>query len=330
MKTIYYSIVVAMIVTTVSCNRFQASNELAESENDEIALEVSSNYYLNKFTRSLDVEKDAEFIDEEVLALIRKGGAFISTKSESGLDTLFVSSEIPFYAEVKENTVIYADGEAEISEETLLNPETNPLLGWRESKINLDYYVAKTVIKGGYTRTYNSKGKLLSEIPTETYNYKELLEQIKEEKEKGNLSTKALQSKDINYLRSKVNELYKTKSLDETPYRIYEDADNNIIIEKHSMNTKSGKYTLERTKLSSDLNRQLGFEQYEGDRLVYRLLNIYNESPQFSTKSYKDDLSINSNLSLSVSESLVINDNHIPVIRVEEKEYIKNTVRYNF
>lgn len=137
--------------------------ELAALEEKVLAVEIISDYRLISYDRPLDETADAEFIDAETMSAMRKsrlyrGKMAQATKGgiDSSPDTLSVSEQIPFCADITESTLIYQDGRSAYMQETNLNPELNPLLSFHETEMDLSKCVAKVEIKEGMATTYTT------------------------------------------------------------------------------------------------------------------------------------------------------------------------------
>lgn len=330
------------MVIIVSCND-SASRESSFEEQEqaaldekELAVEIVSDYKLITYDRPLDETADAEFIDAETRSAMKKSRLYKSrmermTKSgaDSTPDTLLVSEQIPFYAAISETTTIYQNGRSAYTQETDLNPETNPLLSFHETEMDLSKSVAKVEIIDGVATTYNNKGEILSQKEVPMPDYSEYLEELEKAKAESSEETKSEIKRDINWLRNKMEAQCPTKAGGTPSYRIYEQGDK-VILEQYVNGTKADEGTTVRTILSSDIARNYGFDQLEGGKLKVRCRNSFEncsratKSSNMPVKEVSED-----NPSKTILEEITCLDDGTPMLKVLEKDYSRNTIKFN-
>ena len=310
--------------------------ELAALEEKVLAVEIISDYRLISYDRPLDETADAEFIDAETMSAMRKsrlyrGKMAQATKGgiDSSPDTLSVSEQIPFCADITESTLIYQDGRSAYMQETDLNPELNPLLSFHETEMDLSKCVAKVEIKEGMATTYNNKGEILSQNEVAMPDYSEYLEEMENAKAEASAETKSGIKRDINWLRNKMEAQCATKAGGASSYKIYEHGDK-VVLEQYINGTKADEGTTVRTILSSDIARNYGFDQLEGGKLKVRCRHSF-ENSSLATKSSNmpvKDVS-DDNPSKTILEEITCLSDGTPMLKVLEKNYRRNTIKFN-
>ena len=321
-----------ILLCMVACltPRSDTSNGLIASPSDDLAIEIISEYTLTTYNRLLDVENDSDFIDESLRGILAKSPRYNNqllpkTKGENDMvnDTLSMSEEIPFCADFYETTLIYRDGQAELSQEVDLNSEINPLLGFHSYPIDLSSDVTKLEVKDGVARAYNMAGELLYEMEMEMPDYSDYLEELSNGVSE-DMGTKA-EKKDINWLRRKMDEAYPdSKSLGTDMYRLYTKDNGIVVLEQDVAPTKAGESVMIRTFFSPDIELNYGYEQLVGGILRIRCTNTYEESTPKTKGIFYED-SISDRLpSKSVTESISQMWDGTPTISVEEKEFRQN------
>ena len=300
-------------------------------------IEIEADYTLYSYKRPIDETSDLDFIDEATMNAMRSSKfyqkrTFLRTKTSSEvavLDTLTLSEEIPFCANISESTKISNDGTAEYVQITELDPEMNPLLGFHETELDLSNCIAQIVVKDGEATTYNTYGEILSQQTVPTPDYSEYINEIALAKQDLVAETKAGMGRDINWLRSKMGQQCPTKSGEAPSYKIYEAGDR-IILEQYMGLTKSGEELSVRTVLSSDITKNYGYEQLEDGLLKVRCTNYFDQS-SVGTKSVSSALAepYEENPSRTVIECLSTLSDGTPMISVSDRVYKINTVKIN-
>lgn len=322
----------------VSSPREKTIDEQEQEALDErsLAVEIVSDYRLITYDRPLDETADADFIDAGTLSAMKESEYYKkrmtpSTKAgtDDALDTLSVSEQIPFCADVSECTSIYQDGRSAYTQETDLNPEINPLLSFHETEMDLSKCVAKVRIVDGIATTYNNKGEVLSQNEVPMPDYSEYLEEFEKAKAESSAETKSGVRRDINWLRNKMAEQCSTKAGGAPSYSIYEQGDK-VILEQYINGTKASEGTMVRTILSNDISKNYGYDQLEGGKLRVRCRHSFDghsratKSSNMPVKEVSDD-----NPSKTVVEELSYLNDGTPMLRVLEKEYSRNTIKFN-
>ena len=321
-----------LLFLAVSCNRQPVEgNEPGDQSRQTLAIETQADYSLLTYDRLLDEETDGDFMDETVLAAMASKSVYqyqatLTTKStaEGVIDTLRTSEEIPFYAEVSEISNIYQDGSFDYVRNMSLDPETNPLLDVYETPFDLNTCVSRLEIKNGKSITYNINGDILSEEDVEMPDYTEYLKMLSQAQDEAGEETRAGVQRDINWLRARMENACPTKVGEEPSWRIYSAPDGNVILEQTMADTKDGQHIMVRTKLSSDISKNYGFEQRINGKLITRSRNIFSDNPATkSTGSPIADIS-NENPSQTITESLSYDFDGTPKIKVEDKTFSVN------
>jgi len=306
-----------------------------ESEDNVPSLEIVSNYRLITYDRPIEVEKDSDFIDSEVSSKMEASPFYRNrflkmTKSNSDRsDTLKDSRRIPNCVDVEETTRILPDGGVQLKQNTILNPGENPLLGFRDSEVDTRHAATMLDIEDGHLRTYNSEGEMLSDEEIQMPDYCEFLAELERLMEEYAVDTKSgNQKRDIDWLRRKMEKQCMTKSVSES-YRIYEKGDR-VVMEQCVNQTKSGEGMVVRTYLSSDISRNYGYEQLENGVLKVRCTHTFSESDSPLTRSnIPVDGITEENPERTVTEMMDYLTDGTPMIRVTDKKYRMNTIRYN-
>lgn len=325
------------MLIVVSCNQNEPLSEGTDPvlEEKSVAVEIRADYRLVTYDRPIDAATDADFINADEEQSTTKSSLFrkvLTTKADSDApDTLKYSGQIPFCADMKESTIIYQNGCSEYTKETDLNPDVNPLLSFHESELDLTHCVAKIEIKDGKACTYNNQGELLSEQEVEIPDYSAFLTELEKAQEEAAAETKAgIKRRDINWLRNKMAEQYRTKSNLSESYRIYE-KDGKVVLEQYMNETKAGDGVTIRTYLSEDISKNYGYEQIEHGRVKVRCTNTFSAVNTKSTKNSNvpiDGLSEENPVRTVVEELTYLNDG-TPIIKVSDKEYKVNTIHFN-
>ena len=159
--------------------------------------------------------------------------------------------------------------------------------------------------------------------------YSEYLEEMARAKAESSTETKSGIKRDINWLRKKMAEQCPTKAGAVPSYRIYEQGDK-VVLEQHINGTKASDGTLVRTILSNDISKNYGFDQLEGGKLKVRCRHSFEghtcatKSSNMPVKDVSDD-----NPSKTVIEEISCLNDGTPMLKVLEKEYSRNTVKFN-
>lgn len=329
----------------VSCNNI--SREAALSEQDlivdenSLAIGITSDYILSNYHRLIDESSDSDFVDDNTLSAMKRSRiyqkrAMPQTKAKTKADTLIYSEEIPFHAHISEKTLIYEDGRSEYVQITELDPRMNPLLGFHETELDLSHCVAKLVVKDGEAISYNTNGEVLSRQDAPRPDYSEYLKEIKDGKKKLELETtrqgtKSAVSRDINWLRAKMESENPTKSGENPPYKIYEIEGGRVVLEQYMGLTKGGEDITVKTFLSSDIMKNYGYEQLEGGVLKVRCTNSFDESSLKTKGGASSHSELSEELpSRTVIEMLSYLSDGTPMISVSDKEYKDNSVKFYF
>lgn len=310
--------------------------ESAALEEKDLAVEIISDYRLISYDRPLDETADAEFIDAETMSAMKKSRLYkrkmermTKGSADSTPDTLSMSEQIPFCANISETTTIYQSGRSAYMQETDLNPELNPLLSFHETEMDLSKCVAKVEIIDGVATTYNNKGEILSQKEVPMPDYSEYLEELEKVKAESSEETKSGIRRDINWLRNKMEAQCPTKAGDDPSYRIYGQGDK-VILEQYINGTKADEGTTVRTILSSDIARNYGFDQLEGGKLKVRCRHSFEnrsratKSSNMPVKDVSDD-----NPSKTILEEITCLSDGTPMLKVMEKDYSRNTIKFN-
>ena len=325
-----------------SCNvsepRENSFDEQEQSALDEkgLAVEIVSDYRLTTYDRPLDETADADFMDAEILSAMKESKYYkkkmeplTKTGADNAPDTLSVSEQIPFCADISETTSIYQDGRSEYTQETDLNPEINPLLSFHETEMDLSKCVSKVEIIDGVATTYNNKGEVLSQKEVPMPDYSEYIEEFEKAKAESSAETKSGIKRDINWLRNKMAEQCSTKAGETPSYSIYEQGDK-VILEQYINGTKASEGTMVRTILSNDIAKNYGYDQLEGGKLKVRCRHSFEgnsrttKSSNIPVKEVSDD-----NPSKTVIEEISCLNDGTPMLKVLEKEYSRNTIKFN-
>ena len=330
-KTFYLS---CSLLLLLSCKSSEDIADVSDQDQSEVAIEMIAEYCMEINDRYIDSVKDSDFIDVEVSAAMTKSRMYsgVQTRSSSGeitdeCDTLFTSEQIPLCAEVYERTAIYQNCTSEYAQETVLDPESNPILGFYEEPLDLSMSVARIEIKDGKCINYNSDGVVLSETEIEIPDYSETLAELAEYQKA--MDTKSSVKRDINWLRARMSEISSVKSGSSESYAIYENERGNIILEQNFAATKGSGGMTVRTELSPDISKRLGYEQYIGGKLKVRSTNTYSSSnPQTRSIGTPEGIS-EENPEKTVTEMLVYTNDGTPMIKVESKTYRTNRTVYN-
>lgn len=310
--------------------------DISKSDSSEMAIEIVADYCLEITDRYIDPVSDADFIDAEVNTAMTKSRMYSSLATKSDIsaeetdavcDTLFTSEQIPLCAEVYERTAIYQNGTSEYAQETLLDPEVNPLLGFYEEPLDLSMSVSRIEIKDGKCINYNSNGDVLSETEIEMPDYSETIAELAEYQKEA--ETKSQIKRDIHWLRAKMSEAYGVKSATDESYAVYENSRGNVVLEQTILGTKGGDNIAIRTELSPDISRRLSYEQYSGGRLTVRSTNIFSENNPSTRSSGVPAGMSEDNPVKTVTEMLVFHNDGTPMIKVESKTYRTNRTTYN-
>lgn len=338
-KIVILPFALALIAScNVSSPREKTIDEQEQEALDErsLAVEIVSDYRLITYDRPLDETADADFIDAGTLSAMKESEYYkkrMTPSTKAGADnvpdTLSISEQIPFCADISENTSIYQDGRSEYTQETDLNPEINPLLSFHETEMDLSKCVAKVEIVDGIATTYNNKGEVLSQNEVPMPDYSEYLEEFEKAKVESSAETKSGVRRDINWLRNKMAEQCSTKAGGAPSYSIYEQGDK-VILEQYINGTKASEGTMVRTILSNDISKNYGYDQLEGGKLRVRCRHSFEghsratKSSNMPVKEVSDD-----NPSKTVVEELSYLNDGTPMLRVLEKEYSRNTIKFN-
>lgn len=314
-----------------SCSRTQITE--SGGNLDDVAIEIKSDYALLTYERLLNEQTDTDFLYEEVTTAMQCKSIYqyrrVATKTGiEELDTLRTSEEIPFYAEVNEQTNIYLDGSSEYIREMNLDPDLNPLLSVYETPMNLENCVSRIEIKDGKSVTYAPDGKILSEQDVEMPDYTDYIQMLTQAQKESEQDTKSNIRHDINWLRGRMEASYPTKS-GEQNYRIWSEGDGTVILEQTIAETKAGQPVTMRTRLSSDISKNLGYDQLIDGKLMVRCRNVYTNNPQ--TKSIGTPLAdiSDENPSQTITESLCFTQDGTPKIKVEDKTFSVNKIVFH-
>jgi len=339
-KTLFSLLPAAVVAlyAAVSCNQDKTISEYTDPvlEEKAIAVEILADYRLITYDRPIDVTTDSDFIDAEVeqsmiqSSLYRKGTATRAASINTS-DTLKISEQIPFCADMKETTIIYQNGDSEYTQETDLDPDGNPLLSFHESELSLTHCIAKIEIKDGKVCTYNNRGELLSEQEVEIPDYSAFLAELEIAQKEAAAETKAgIKGHDINWLRNKMAAQYQTKSNLSESYKIYE-KDGKVVLEQYVNNTRAVDGLTIRTYLSEDISKNYGYEQIENGAVKVRCTNTFSTVSTKSTRSSNvpiDGLSEENPVRTVVEELSYLYDG-TPMIKVSDKEFKVNSIHYN-
>ena len=312
------------------------TQEKASMDRKGLAIEILSDYRLITYDRPLNEISDADFINSEVSASIKKSVFYRNRQAaltKSGVnnisDTLSNSEMIPFCANISESTSIFQDGRSEYRQETNLDPEINPLLSFHETEMNLSKCVSKVEIKDGIAITYNNKGEVLSQKEVPMPDYSEYLTELENAKEESSLGTKSGIKRNINWLRNKMAEQCPTKAGENPSYRIYEQNDL-VILEQSISGTKADEGTIVKTIFSKDISKTYGYDHLIGGKLKVRCRHSFDDY-SVSTKSINipvKDISDNNPSKTVIEEISCLNDG-TPMLKVIEKGYSRNTIKFN-
>ena len=103
-----------------------------------------------------------------------------------------------------------------------------------------------------------------------------------------------------------------------------------VILEQYVGGTKAEEGTTVRTMLSADISKNYGYDQLEGGKLKVRCRHSFEgnsratKSSNMPVKEVSDD-----NPSKTVIEEISCLNDGTPMLRVLEKEYSRNTVKFN-
>lgn len=319
------SIPLILLVSIAAASCGNAGRELSTDgqtlrslDGDGLAIEIVSDYNLSSYERLLDEETDMDLIDSQVGSAMRASTLY---SDADAAETWSESSRIPFCARVSERTSIFQDGSSEYVQTTDLDSGTNPLLGLRDSRPDLSSYVAKVVIKDGVSTTYNNQGVVLSSQDVEMPDYSSFLAEMQESLAESDHDTRAGISHDIDWLRAKMASRYQTKA-GALPYEIYEIEGGKVVLEQDMGLTKAGEDLVVRTIYSSDIKLNYGYEQLVGGKLRVRCVNSFDPAAPAGTISEDNPVR-------TVVEELSFRSDGTPVVKVSDKEFSINTVRYN-
>lgn len=336
--------VILLTVLMVSCNRKEEVNEPCGSGND-LALEVFSDYRVKIYDRPLSENKDADFMSPEVERAMQNSRIYRNRMSAATRSTDIeedevpeeweCSEEIPFCADICERIYVYSNGDSEYSRTTDLDPEVNPLLCFHETELDLTHCVARVEVKDGLASTYNNRGELLSQTSVEMPDYSEYLdlleeceEESEEESEEGTRS--GIVSRDINWLRSRMESECATRGVSDSSYSVYEKGDR-VVLEQYVNATRGGSALTVRTFFSKDISRNYGFEQLAGGVLQVRCTHFFDASESAATRSnsVSFDGMLMESPTRTVLEELSYLQDGTPMVSVSDKEFRQNTIRYN-
>lgn len=319
---------------------FSCHNESRQEDpvaDDSLAVEIQSDYRLVSYSRAIIKDRDADFIGDDVLSAMKESRFYkdrpqLLTKAgqAESADTLLYSEQIPFCADISESTLIFKNGCSEFHQETEFDPEINPLLSFHESEVDLTNCVARIEIKDGFSVTYNNAGEVLSREAVEMPDYTQYLAELAEAQQGAEAETKAGIKRDIHWLRDRMERQCPTKAGGTPSYAIYETEGGRIVLEQYVTGTKAGNGVTIRTFLSSDISRNYGYEQLETGILKVRCTHFF--SPEsLLTKSTSAPISgiADDTPSRTLVEELSYLQDGTPMIRVSDKEFRTNTIRYH-
>lgn len=329
----------ATFLFAVSCNVFvkEIGTENQEFVNkSDVAVEIIADYRLISYKRAVNPDTDSDFMSLEVKSAMSasrmyKTNSLSNTKSGTAesTDTLTNSEQIPFCADVSEVTNIYRDGKSEFYQETELNPDMNPLLGFHDEPLDLKNCLSKVEIKDGVASTYNNVGERLSQIQVQMPDYSEYLEELSRCQEESNAETKTGIKRDINWLKHRMESQSITKGGPDS-YRIYEADDGKVVLEQDMVCTKSGSLITIRTFLSPDISKNFGYEQLVDGKLKVRCSHYFlNKSLHTRSSNLPIDNISEENPSRTLTEELSYLKDGTPMIAVLDKTYQVNKVNYN-
>lgn len=340
MKTfnrLLYAIFFCIVGCTVPPPSSDSSEESSPTQQDGPVLEIVADYTLVTYNRLLNLEDDVDFIDESIRQSIIQSSRYKKsllpkTKNEdttSQCDTLSMSEEIPFCADIYEATTVFRDGQVEYLQEINLNPDTNPLLGFHSTPIDISGELAKVEVKDGVARTYSLTGELLSEMEIEMPDYTHYIEALNKGLSEQSI-TKTTNKKDIKWLQEKMaQETSVSKSGLNDSYNVYEREDGTVVLEQFILPTKTEEPIMVRTLFSSDISLNYGYEQYVDGHLQIRCRYSYDETPTITKGVYYTSDAAEQLPSKCVIESLNKMIDGTPTLMIEEKLFRTNKTVIN-
>ena len=320
----FFYIAPLVVMAIASCGNagreFSAEEQTPQSlDGKGLAVEIIADYNLETYERPIDRTSDFAFIDSQVSSAMQASTLYAD---EDGTDTWTESSQIPFCARISETTSIYCDGTSKYEQITDLNPDSNPLLGLHDTELDLSYVIARISIKDGVSTTYNRYGEVLATNEVEMPDYSGLLAELKDAQAYSEIETKSGIKHDINWLRAQMASQYQTKAGGEPSYSIYEAEGGKVILEQNIGLTKAGEELTIKTIYSPDIELNYGYEQLVDGKLQVKCTHSFDSSVPSNEVSKNNPVR-------TIQEELSYRTDGTPVIKVSEKEFMVNKVRYN-